>query len=353
MATRLSDDEEPKSKLTKTEEDESEVWEELEPTIDNVLEQESLKWIFVGGKGGVGKTTCSCSLAVLLSHIRESVLLISTDPAHNISDAFDQKFSKFPTKVRGYHNLYAMEIDPEVVDKDEIEDELQQDESGITGLAKELLQDLAGSLPGIDEAKSFIQVMGLVKELKFTVVVFDTAPTGHTLRFLSMPQLFEKGISKLTQLKSQFGPIFSQILPAIGVTGDSESIRMQVTDQLPIVKQINEEFRDPDKSTFVCVCIPEFLSLYETERLVQELVKMNIDVRNIIVNQLLRPDKNEKGEVLCRMCASRHKVQSTYLEQIHDLYEDFHITECPLLEEEVRGIEKVEMFSKLLVRVKK
>ena len=130
--------------------------EELAPSLQSILDQKSLKWIFVGGKGGVGKTTTSCSLAVQMAKARKSVLLISTDPAHNLSDAFGVKFGKDARPVPGVENLSAMEIDPNGSIQDLISaggDDAQEAMSGLGGVGN-MFQDMAFSIPGVDEAMS-------------------------------------------------------------------------------------------------------------------------------------------------------------------------------------------------------
>ena len=358
---------------------ELEEFEELPPNLQNIIEQDSLKWIFVGGKGGVGKTTTACSVSVALAAQRESVLIISTDPAHNLSDAFSQRFTKEPTKVDGFENLFAMEIDPTMDEEDAIP-ELGSE------AAKSLMSDLMQSIPGIDEAMSFAELMKYVQVMEFSCIVFDTAPTGHTLRLLSFPTVLQKGLDKLIQLKSKFSGVFDQMnsLFNLGVDASVPEMMMgKLEATKAVIEKVNIQFKDPDLTTFVCVMIPEFLSLYETERLVQELSKYEIDTHNIVVNQVIYPEPGPVQQTIKRLGGlpnlaalvkrdesqssearevdeaaawglqllhSRIQMQAKYLEQMYDLYEeDFHLTAMPLLTEEVRGTELLKKFAARLV----
>ncbi|KAK9450044.1 anion-transporting ATPase-like domain-containing protein [Limtongia smithiae] len=318
--------------------------EDLDPTLQNLLDQTSLRWIFVGGKGGVGKTTTSCSLAVQMAKVRKSVLLISTDPAHNLSDAFSQQFSKDAQKVNGFDNLYAMEIDP----SGSIQEMIEQSAASAGGNngGMNMMQDIAFSIPGVDEAMSFAEVMKQVKSTNFEVIIFDTAPTGHTLRFLSFPTVLEKALAKVAELSGRFGPMLNGLLGQQGMGGADGDMFAKLDQMRETITEVNTQFKDPDLTTFVAVCIPEFLSLYETERLIQELTKYKIDVHCIVVNQLLYPNKDST----CAQCNARRKMQQKYLEQMADLYEgDFHIVKLPQLTEEVRGTDKIKEFSNMLL----
>jgi len=312
----------------------------MEPTLQSVIEQKTLRWIFVGGKGGVGKTTTSCSLAIQLAKTR-SVLLISTDPAHNLSDAFDQKFGKEATKVNGIENLSAMEIDP----TSSIQEFIENSDGNQNNPIGNMMQDLAFSIPGIDEAMSFSEVLKQVNSLSYNVIIFDTAPTGHTLRFLQFPTVLEKALSKVSQLSGRFGPMLNGLLGASGGPGGADELLGKLEGMRKMISEVSKQFKDPELTTFVCVCIPEFLSLYETERMIQELSTYEIDTHAIVVNQLLYPKKGSS----CEQCLARRKMQKKYLEQIEELYDEFNVVKCPLLTEEVRGVQKLEKFSQMLI----
>ena len=126
-----------------------------------------------------------------------------------------------------------------------------------------------------------------------------------------------------------------------------------------VIDAVNARIHAPAETTFVCVCIPEFLSLYETERLVQELSKFDIDTHNIVVNQVLfscAVDAAGAGgapsNVTCGRCSARARMQAKYLEQIKDLYgDDFHVIKTPLLNEEVRGAPRLTAFGQFLLSV--
>ena len=354
-----------------------------DPTLRNVLASPSLRWIFVGGKGGVGKTTTSCSLAIQLASVRRNVLLISTDPAHNLSDAFRQKFTRAPTPVDGFANLFAMEVDP-TPDAETMEALAGGGGTDGIGGAASFLGDLATSIPGIDEAMSFAEVMKQVQSLDYDAIVFDTAPTGHTLRLLSFPSTLQKGLDKLSGLKNMVSGALASVGPLMGAPPDAADALAGKLDELKaVVDEVATQFKDAALTTFVCVCIPEFLSLYETERLVQELAKFGIDSRNIVINQVREWGGEERererkpwGRWGCvyvfsiesfffpppsqqvipaseaagsRLLAARARMQATYLAQFDELYEDFHIVRVPLLDEEVRGPAALKSFSTMLV----
>jgi len=297
-------------------------------------------------------------------------LIVSTDPAHNLSDAFCQKIGREPTPIEGFTNLSAMEIDAnnDMEDMQRTMEEQGADDEKDGGLSS-MMSELTSSIPGIDEAMSFSELMKQVQSLDFDVVVFDTAPTGHTLRLLSFPTILEKALGKVMELKDRFGGLIGQATAMMGGGNNPGATQDAIVGRLEetrvVINKVNDAFQDPALTTFVCVCIPEFLSIYETERLVQELSKFGIDTHNIVVNQVIFPEKDaeelsewfegnkdslptEAREICAKMLA-RKRMQDKYIGQCFDLYgEDFHVSLMPLLDYEVRGSEKLTDFSEFL-----
>ncbi|KAG5510122.1 hypothetical protein JKF63_07018 [Porcisia hertigi] len=384
----------------------------MDPTLTELLHHSNLEWIFVGGKGGVGKTTTSCALATLFATtpIRDAtapdgtrtrrVLLISTDPAHNLSDAFNQRFGPQPTPVNGLEDcLAAMEVDPKNFTHGALMSSIPATQSGggsssanaeadtvahTASFARiaAVLKEAARTMPGIDEISVFAEILHYVRTLSYDLLIFDTAPTGHTLRLLALPQTLNHTFDQLMSLEglapmleaashfigsysgaggdSQSGttacrePLASAASSSSTTAADSsqnswsltaEEVREKVLQWRQSMEEVQARFNDPNRTGFVCVCIAEFLSVYETERLVQELMKYNIGCDSIVVNQLVLKPSSEPP---CRMCAARQTIQSKYLEQIDLLYDDFHVVKMPLLSDEVRGVAALKTFARFL-----
>lgn len=318
----------------------------MDGTLKELVETMKHKFIFVGGKGGVGKTTTSSSIAIQLAKRRGKTLIISTDPAHNLSDAFNQQFSYEPTPVTGVPNLWALEIDA----KKSLEWTSAQLLENPVNLGEEsmnfgFMSDMMKALPGIDEAIVFTKLLKMSKEMDAEVVIFDTAPTGHTLKLLGFPNALQSGIQKIIGLKDKLQMVTGML--GVQQNGQIDKALENIEQLKTDVDNLKAVLSNPVLTTFVCVCIPEFLSVYETERLVQELTVQNIDVFNVVVNQIVFVDSANQ----CQKCKARFNMQLKYIKQIQALYSDFHVVLMPMEDEEVRGVGRLEGYGeKLMVK---
>ena len=314
------------------------------------LREKGLKLILFGGKGGVGKTTCATSTGLYLSRPCAQgrdlakdfkTLLFSTDPAHSLSDSLSQKIGDEITEVKGIKNLSALEISAEKAlskFKIEYDVEIRRIFDTSTYLDKEDIDSiLALPIPGIDEVMGFKTIVDLIEEGKFDKYIVDTAPTGHALRLLTLPELLDDWIKVMAKMRWKYRYMVERFAGKYKPDeADDFLLSMKKT-----VKRIENLLKDQQRCEFIVITIPESMAILETERLINNLSKYGINVRQLVINNVLESTD-------CGFCKERKKEQEKYINQIGGKFSNLKITITPLQSKEVKGIDALENFKELL-----
>ncbi|WP_342319983.1 ArsA family ATPase [Corynebacterium mayonis] len=247
--------------------------------------------IFFGGKGGVGKTTLAAATALSL----DDALLVSTDPAHNIGHVFDVPVGDEPTKLR--EGLYAVEIDPTAT----TDAHIKRVEHTMRQYTPERLHrqirahmDLARTSPGMHEAAMLERIAQIVINSEHKHVVVDTAPTGHTTRLLALPELMSAWVDGLLGRRGQ-SERFGELVRGLGgedpIRRRDEEIRHVLNRRKQLFGSFRDLIKDPDKTAFALVTIPERVPVTESLELAGALHQMGVHLGGIYINRCSPTDQ--------------------------------------------------------------
>ncbi|WP_297466306.1 ArsA family ATPase [Thermococcus sp.] len=326
---------------------------------DYLLPGEGYRVIFVIGKGGVGKTTTSASIAVALAERGYKTLIVSLDPAHNLGDVFMTKLGDKPKKLAD--NLYASELDMEKLIKSylkHLEENLKHTYRYLTVINLEKYFEVLSYSPGIEEYATLEAIRDILMDGdKWDVIVFDTPPTGLTLRVLALPRISMIWADKLIEIRRKIlekraaianiqGPQRFRIgeeeveLPT---EEDKDEVMKELRKYRSEVQFVEEVITNPKKTSVVAVMNPEALPLYETVRAREALKKFKVPFRLIVVNKVLSVS-GEIPELKVKLDAQRR-----VLEQIESEFRGVDVIRIPMFPEEPRGLEWLRRIGGMIV----
>ena len=270
--------------------------------------------LIFGGKGGVGKTTAASAAALFLldqASAPERILLFSTDPAHSLSDSFDERVGELKRSVAAQQNLDAMEIDParwlEGLKEryrrwsDELFDSLTAGSRWEIQFDREAMRKIIElAPPGIDEIAALSVISDLFDEGRYTSIVLDTAPTGHLIRFLELPSVALSWVRTFIKLLLKYKGVVRWDGLAEELVALSKSI-----------KRVAALLTDKDKCEFVGVAIPERMSLEETIRLTETLERLKVPLGRLLINNVVP----EQAAEACDFCDERRRAQQRVIKE--------------------------------------
>ena len=317
------------------------------------------EYVLYGGKGGVGKTTMAAATALASAAGGVSTLVVSTDPAHSLSDTLEAAIPPRPTQIREDMPLYAAEIDPDEAMNDGLfgqGGEGMGDENPLGGMGQmgEMFEGeggmnpmMGGTMPGADEAAAMRQLLEYLDDPRFDRVVVDTAPTGHTLRLLQLPEMMDSMVGRMMKLRQQFSGMMEGVKGMFGGGGDDAPGMGDLDELQERIERLRSVLQDPAKTDFRVVMIPEEMSVVESERLVSRLGEFDIPVQTLVVNRVMEnlgdvADVDPEWVVSpnldeCDFCQRRWQVQQDALQQSMELFRGRDVKRVPLLADEVQG----------------
>jgi arsenite-transporting ATPase len=274
---------------------------------------EPRRLLIFGGKGGVGKTTAAVSTALALAEHESAsrVLVFSTDPAHSLSDSFGEHVGELKRGVASVGNLDAMEIDPashfEALKEryrswtDELFESLTGGSRWEVQFDREAMRELVAlAPPGIDEIAALSRISDLLEDGSYTTIVLDTAPTGHLVRFLELPEVALSWVHTFIKLLLKY----KNVVRWGGVAEELVALSKSI-------KRVSALLTDAEACEFTGVAIAERMSLEETLRLSETLARLKVPMRRLLVNNLIPLDAARE----CDFCAARRRSQGAALRE--------------------------------------